>query len=197
MKTNSLMESQVMEAVRRGVLEVDPAGRVWRLKKRTWDMWQKKAIERPCLRVRAENRTGLGYLQVRVMIDHVRAHVGAHRIVYAMLVGPIPKGMWINHKNGIKDDNRPSNLELATPTENVMHARKVLKVGRLNQDGEKNCMHKLSPEAVRDILRYQEKFLAEVKTRQGHVVSTLMKKYGVSQQTIFRVLRRKSWASIS
>lgn len=185
-----------MGAVQSGIFEVDESGRIWRLQKRGWLISTKKAGLRKCERVRAENMTGLGYLQVRLMVNLVRANAGAHRIVYRALIGPIPEGMWVNHKNGIKDDNRPSNLELATPSQNVMHARKVLKVGHLDQGGAKNAMCKLSPEAVRDILQYQEKFLAEVKTRQGHVVSTLMKKYGVSQGTIFRVLRRKSWSSI-
>jgi len=50
-----------------------------------------------------------------------------HRLVWETFIGPIPKGMWINHKNGVKDDNRLENLELATPSESHNHASKVLK----------------------------------------------------------------------
>ena len=52
--------------------------------------------------------------------------VGAHRIVYEAWKGEIPKGYEINHLNGKKKDNRPSNLEAVTKKENIRHLREVL-----------------------------------------------------------------------
>lgn len=51
-----------------------------------------------------------------------RVNVMAHRFVWEAVYGPIPNGMQINHKNGIKHDNRISNLELVTASENMKHA---------------------------------------------------------------------------
>lgn len=69
-----------------------------------------------------------GYRRISLMNDKgKRTGVDIHRLVISAWIGPIPKGMWINHKNGDKADNRVENLEITTPSENHRHAFKVLK----------------------------------------------------------------------
>ena len=46
----------------------------------------------------------------------------AHRLVAMAFVEGYREGLEVNHKNGIKDDNRPENLEWVTGQENVRHA---------------------------------------------------------------------------
>lgn len=59
--------------------------------------------------------------------DCVFVNVGkmrkAHRIIYEMMVGPIPPGMLIDHKNKNGCDNRLENLRLATKSTNGMNRR--------------------------------------------------------------------------
>lgn len=45
-----------------------------------------------------------------------------HRIIWESVHGPIPAGLQIDHRNGIRNDNRIANLRLATPQENVAYA---------------------------------------------------------------------------
>ena len=51
----------------------------------------------------------------------------AHRLVCAAFFGEKDQSTHVNHKNGIRDDNRLENLEWCTPQENVRHSFDVLK----------------------------------------------------------------------
>lgn len=53
----------------------------------------------------------------------------AHRLIAEVFLGPPPtaKHTDVNHKNGIKDDNRLCNLEWCTRSENLKHSYGVLK----------------------------------------------------------------------
>lgn len=58
---------------------------------------------------------------VRVKIGGIRYPV--HRIVWELFYGPIPDGMFIDHINGVKDDNRIENLRLATNQQNQFNRK--------------------------------------------------------------------------
>jgi hypothetical protein len=194
---NPMSEKTVYQAVLNGEIEIDSQGRIWRVGKRGWDRWKKCVCLKKCKRVRAEHLTPQGYLQIRVMFDKKRIHLGAHRLVYYHFFGPIPKGMTINHKNGIRADNNPGNIELATYAEQTKHAIDVL--GHHSwmraQNGEANLQAKLTNEAIREIYDLREQILLEMKTRHGKKISELAKKYNVGYQCIWDVVRGRHWES--
>lgn len=66
-----------------------------------------------------------GYIHIRSKTKTSSASMLAHRLIWERVHGPIPKGMQINHINGIKSDNRIANLELATPSRNSKHAYEI------------------------------------------------------------------------
>lgn len=142
-----------------GKFNVDSDGRVWRSGKR------------------AEHRVG-GYLQVRVMIDGIRYYTCAHRLVWRALNGPIPVGMVINHKNGRKDDNRPSNLEVITYSANTAHAHRT---GLLDQYGQKNPASKLSDNEVAQI--------RSMYAQGSYTMAAIGKIFGVRFQHVSRIVR--------
>lgn len=171
-------EEQVYRAVAMGELEIDGNGNIWRVATRRGNRWAGGTVSTSHRKQRAEHDNG-HYLMVRTMIDKTRYHALAHRLVWLHFNGPIPSGLTINHKNGDKKDNRPSNLELATYSEQVIHSLHVLKRGR-DQRGERNSMVKLTESQVREIreLRKAGLKLAEIGNR-----------YGVTFQAISKIVR--------
>lgn len=111
-----------------GLYEVSDRGEVRRLKgsprcKRT-------RILRPSL--------CKGYLNLSLCADAIYEHFYVHQLVAAAFIGPRPRGKEINHKNGVKTDNRANNLEYVTRCENIRHACQTGLFGSRDNRGEKN-----------------------------------------------------------
>lgn len=66
-----------------------------------------------------------GYIQIKFRHpDNWRRHVAVlgHRVIWEAVHGAVPDYREINHRNGVKLDNRLANLELLTHMQNVRHA---------------------------------------------------------------------------
>lgn len=67
-----------------------------------------------------------GYLTAHLMIDGKRREISVHILVARAFCDGYKEGLYVNHKNGNKQDNRASNLEFVTPSENTLHAEHVI-----------------------------------------------------------------------
>lgn len=95
-----------------------------------------------------------------------RKSKAVHQLVMLAFAGPCPKGMNINHRDGIKGNNRLENLEYVTPKENFQHSvdiglRPLVFFSR---------QRKLSPD---DVLTIRSRRAA------GIPLSTLAREYGI------------------
>ncbi len=163
-KPASNTELLLLPFVESGYYLIDSQGAIWRRK--------------GAGRVRAENKSSTGYLQVRKVVNGTRINAGAHRLVWVANFGPIKDGHEINHINGKKADNCPSNLEQVTGSENMKHAHKT---GLRDQRGAKNPASKLSAKDVANIRR--------LYAAGGVTQAELGNKYGVSFKTISKIVR--------
>lgn len=124
-----------------------------------------------------------GYLQIDGRARGLGV-ISAHRLIWEAANGPIPDGKEINHINGVKTDNRIANLELATRSENILHAyRTGLKTNR----GEKHPCHRLTEAKVHEIRR---------RHAACEPVRRLAAEFAVTVQTIHHITNRKTWTHI-
>lgn len=72
----------------------------------------------PGKELRAFSSKVTGYLQVSLSM---KARHSVHRLVALAFCSGYESGLVVNHKNGIRDDNRAENLEWVTGSENVVH----------------------------------------------------------------------------
>lgn len=120
-----------------------------------------------------------GYLMVDLSVEDVSKTVLVHQVVYAWFFKTPAKN--INHKNGVKTDNRPCNLEESTPKRQTAHA---IKIGLMDSRGEMNTMAKLSATDVREI----RKLLS-----QGISQAIIGNKFGVGSRCISKIKTGVRW----
>lgn len=79
-------------------------------------------------RLKAVNKTHNGYIRVQLSKDGVNKDYPLHRLIIRAFCGDSEGRPYVNHKNGIKADNRLENLEWCTHKENIRHS--ILFLGR-------------------------------------------------------------------
>jgi hypothetical protein len=127
---------------------------------------------------------GCGYYRTALSGKGKLKTVKVHRIVAAAFVGEITEGLEVNHINGNKKDNRATNLELVTRSENVRHAFKIGLARPMR--GSDN------PTAIID-----EAIARDIKMLLGHFsCSKIAKYFEISIHIVKDISRGRTWAHV-
>lgn len=140
--------------------------------------WRKK----PIFLKQAMNHRGYPFVILSAFGEHKTLTV--HSLVARTFLGPRPLGYTINHKNGIKSDNRLANLEYLTDAENKAHA---VATG-LYLRGEKSPKSKLTEEDVRRIR--SDEFAGKKQVQIAEI-------FGIHQSNVSYIRRNKTWINKS
>jgi hypothetical protein len=123
-----------------------------------------------------------GYVQVVLCKGGEKKDYRVHRLV--MLAFVSESDLQVNHKSGIKTDNRLENLEYCTQSENTIHAYDIGLISPAR--GEKHPVSKLTRECAERI-KYGH---------QGITQEEIAKIYGVAQSQVYRIRSGKQWKHI-
>lgn len=111
----------------------------------------------------------------------------AHRIMWQMENGPIPKGMHVLHKCDKPNCVNPRHLFLGTHADNMADMGRKGRAGVKDQNGQKNDSAKLTDEQVKEIRRLAE---------SGMTQKSIAKKFNVSRANVCVIVNRKRWAHL-
>ena len=111
-----------------------------------------------------------------------------HRLVAQAFI-PNPKNKpTVNHKNGIRDDDKLSNLEWATMSENQLHAFRVLK--RKPVIPNKEQIEKSLKSKYKKVIQYEMQIIIKETARYGSIKEA-EKTTGINCTSISRCCRKK------
>ena len=143
-------------------------------------------------RLVAPHKKRTGYCDYWLHRDDKPVRMQAHRVVWCAFMGRIPEGLEINHKDGVRDNNRLDNLELMTKSQNKLHSIHVLggrKPPGVSLPGTHNPSAKLTDDEVREIRR--------LYAAGGVYQYELAERFGITQGAVQFIVNRRTWRHIA
>lgn len=163
-------------------------------------------------RIMSQSLNEFGYCRkMRLTKDGMTKQHWPHRIVATAFIGPPPTpSHTVNHRNGIKTDNRPQNLEWATIAENnrhaiqmglnrPLHSRRKPDWGKGRRNGKYTRPESTPRGSGHSNAKLSEDSVTDIRSKYsqgGTSYSALAAEYGVDKSLISLIVKRKIWTHI-
>lgn len=137
--------------------------------------------------------TGTTYRVLGLSYESKTRHWLVHRLVALTFIGPCPLGYQCNHKNGVKHDNRPENLEYVTPRDNQLHKHAVLGYVAVRPHTVYRGTQHHHSKFTEDDIRQMRALYATGTMRQKDIAA----QFGTVQTVVGKIVRREAWLHIA
>jgi len=135
-------------------------------------------------KVLAQSNHTAGYRQV--LPGKYNGTKTVHILILEAFTGYRPEGMWVNHKDGNKHNNKLENLEWVSASDNMRHAVATgLTPKPPLKRGTDQHLNKLAENQVREIRK---------RYANGEGIAKMAREYKVGESTVRHVIQRTSWA---
>lgn len=164
-----------------GSYQISDLGRVKSLSRIIWN-GQPKLPRRLRERILRPIKSNTGYLNVKLCSGGFTSTMQIHQIVAATFIPNPNNKSQVNHRNGVKTDNRATNLEWHSALENTNHARSVL---GYDNSKELNGQAKLTQDQILQI-RHMYMTGEYLQREIGEI-------FGIHQAHVSRIILGKLW----
>lgn len=136
-------------------------------------------------------KTNSGYLSVSLCKNGKKKNFYIHRLVASVyLNNKMPIKETVNHIDGNKENNRVSNLEIISQSENNKHAYRIGLKEKRNLKGENNGNSKLTE---KDILFIRNHYKPRDRDWSGRKLAEM---FNVTPATISDIIKGKLWKEL-
>jgi len=163
-------------------LEVSSLGRARTLDRIAPSARDKQPSQRRAGKILSPYISGQGYPTIAIKEGARRPKYSVHRLVASAFCEGYAPGLSVNHIDGDKTNNRPSNLEWVTLERNTAAAWET---------------GQCTPEAHATKLTADQASAIKARLRDGARPSEIAPAFGVSQSLVYLIKQGKRWAAVT
>lgn len=124
------------------------------------------------------------YRGISIQVNKKPVHKSSHTLIALAFFGKRPKGKEVNHKDSDGTNNKITNLEYVTHSENMLHGYRYGR--KIKCKGELHPLSKFKENQIKKIRK-----LAQTKTQKE--IAFL---YKVDPSTVSYIISKKTWSHI-